>query len=154
MGRPAKAIDGDTVRKLARLGCTQEEIADFFDCSHSVISERFRQEFHVGRGESKISLRRLQWKAARGGSVPMLIHLGKVYLGQTDRLDVTSKGGRTMVYIERANNPRDPEFDDLIAAYRGHVADKANNPRDAELNGFGDNDTVIVLPAKEGEKVQ
>jgi hypothetical protein len=97
MGRPAKDIDADQVRKLAKLGRTQEEIADFFGCAHSVISERFRQEFHSGRGESKIGLRRMQWTAARGGSVPMLIHLGKVYLGQTDRLDVTSKVGRTVV---------------------------------------------------------
>jgi hypothetical protein len=53
----------------------------------------------------------------------MLIHLGKVYLGQTDRLDVTSQGARTVVYIE-----------------------KASNPRDAELNGNGDADTVFQIP--------
>jgi hypothetical protein len=41
MGRPATDIDGDTVRKLAKLGCTQNEIADFFGVSQSVISERF-----------------------------------------------------------------------------------------------------------------
>jgi hypothetical protein len=131
MGRPAKDIDAESVRKLAKLGCTQEEIADFFDCAHSVISERFRQEFHVGRGESKISLRRMQWTAARGGSVAMLVHLGKVHLGQSDKLDVTSKGGRTVVRVEWANNPPD-----------------------AEPNGFGDDDTVIVLPAKEAETIQ
>jgi hypothetical protein len=92
MGRPAKPIDAEMVRKLARLGCTQEDIAEFFDCAQSVISERFRLDFQLGRVESRISLRRLQWKAARAGSSSMLIHLGKVYLGQISRLDVTSGG--------------------------------------------------------------
>ncbi len=81
MGRPAKPIDSELVRKLAKMGCTQGDIAEFFDCSQSVISERFRSDFNLGSAESKISLRRMQWKAARAGSVPMLIHLGKVYLG-------------------------------------------------------------------------
>ncbi len=40
------------------------------------------------------------------GSDVMLIHLGKVYLGQTDRVDVTS-GDKPLKYIDRANNPRD-----------------------------------------------
>ena len=144
MGRPTKDIDADQVRKLAKLGCTQEEIADFFDCAHSVISERFRQEFHVGRGESKISLRRMQWKAARGGSVPMLIHLGKVYLGQTDRLDVKNEGGRTVVYIERADNPRDAELARLVQQRVRALNDRLER----------DNDTVIVLPPKKDETVQ
>ncbi len=46
------------------------------------------------------------------GSDRMLIHLGKVYLGQTDRLDVTSTGGTTqVVLVDRADNPRDAELD-------------------------------------------
>jgi hypothetical protein len=161
MGRPAKDIDAELVRKLAKLGCTQEEIADVFDCAHSVISERFRQEFHVGRGESKISLRRMQWKAARGGSVPMLIHLGKVHLGQTDRVDVTSKGKSTVVYIEKADNPRDnAELDGWAHQYVRAKADRLE--RQNRMNGaalpLGDDElcdaTVILLPAKESESLQ
>ena len=77
MGRPAKDIDADQVRKLAKLGCTQDEIADFFGVSASVISERFQSDFHVGCAESKISIRRAQWRSAMKGSDRMLIHLGK-----------------------------------------------------------------------------
>jgi hypothetical protein len=106
MARPVKPIDAETVRKLAKIGCTQEDIAEFFGCSHSVISERFRQEFHQGRAASKISLRRAQWKSAMRGSDRMLIHLGKCYLGQSDRLHVTSNSP-AVVYVARANNPRD-----------------------------------------------
>jgi AraC-like DNA-binding protein len=112
MGRPAKSIDGEMVRKLSKLGCTQEDIAEFFGCSHSVISERFRQDFHLGRAESRISIRRAQMKRALAGSDAMLIHLGKSVLGQTCKLDVTTTGKPTVVYIERANNPRDADLKD------------------------------------------
>ncbi len=107
MARPAKPIDGELVRKLAKLGCTQEEIAEFFDCAHSVISERFRQDFHLGRAQSKISIRRAQMKRAMAGSDAMLIYLGKCYLGQSDRLKVTTEGQPAVIYVERGHNPRD-----------------------------------------------
>ena len=45
MGRPAKDIDADTVRKLAKLGCNQDEIADFFGVTQSVISRAFPIRF-------------------------------------------------------------------------------------------------------------
>lgn len=109
MGRPATPIDGELVRKLAKLGCTQEDIAEFFDCSHSVISERFRQDFHLGRAQSRISIRRAQMKRAMTGSDAMLIHLGRSVLGQTYKVDVTTKGTASVVYFERANNPRDAD---------------------------------------------
>ena len=32
VGRPKLNIDADTVRKLARLHCTMNEMASFFDC--------------------------------------------------------------------------------------------------------------------------
>lgn len=92
MGRPLKEIDADEVFDMAKDGCTQDEIADYFGCSQSVISERFRSDFELGKASSKTSLRRMQFDSARAGSVPMQMHLGKVYLGQTDRIDVTSKG--------------------------------------------------------------
>ena len=46
----------------------------------------------LSRAESKISLRCKQFQRAMQVSDRMLIHLGKVYLGQTDRLDVTNQG--------------------------------------------------------------
>jgi hypothetical protein len=107
MGRPAKDIDAELVRKLAKLGCTQDEIADFFGVTQSVISERFRSDFHLGCAESKISIRRMQFKRAMQGSDRMLIHLGKVYLGQTDWVDVTSQGKPMTIKVEYVDNPRD-----------------------------------------------
>ncbi len=45
MGRPSKDIDAEMVRKLAQMGCTQSDVADYFACARSVISERFRRDF-------------------------------------------------------------------------------------------------------------
>jgi hypothetical protein len=88
VARPRKEIDADEVYEWAKDGCTQEEIANHFGCARSVISERFRQEFELGKAASKTSLRRMQFDKARAGSDTMLIHLGKVYLGQTDKTEI------------------------------------------------------------------
>jgi hypothetical protein len=109
MARPVKPIDAEMVRKLAAIGCTQEDIAECFGCSHSVIRERFRQEFHLGRAQSKISLRRAQFKRALAGSDAMLIHLGRPMLGQNYKVDVTPPAPQ-IIYLERANNPRDEQL--------------------------------------------
>ena len=86
MGRPLKPIDADQVYKLARLGCTQDEIADVFGVDQATISRRFASEFARARGECRISLRRAQFRRAiKDRSDSMLIHLGRVYLGQGER---------------------------------------------------------------------
>ncbi len=107
MGRPLKEIDAEQVFKLARLGCTQEEIGEWFDVDHAQISRRFAREFQLGKTECKTSLRRWQIKKARSGCTTMLIHLGKVYLGQTDRLDLTSNGTSVQPVFRRIDNARD-----------------------------------------------
>ncbi len=107
MGRPRKEIDADQVYRLASYGLTQDEIAEVFGCDQSVISRRFASEFHSARGSWKMSIRRAQTRrAVKDGSDQMLIHLGKSYLGQTDRIDMTS-GNKPIAYVERAKNPRD-----------------------------------------------
>jgi AraC-like DNA-binding protein len=86
MGRPRKPIDAEQVYKLARIGCTQAEIADVLGCSQAVISERFRSEFATARADWKTSLRRAQTiRAIRDRSDNMLIHLGKAHLGQGEK---------------------------------------------------------------------
>jgi hypothetical protein len=107
MSRPLLAINEDEVMKLASYGCTQGEIADFFGCDQTTISRRFASAFDLGRANMKISIRKLQLRRARKGSDTMLIHLGKHYCGQTDRLDVTTAGQPIQVTFERIDNPRD-----------------------------------------------
>jgi len=85
MARPKKPIDEIQLRKLARMQCTLEEIAAWFDVNISTISRRYAKEIAQAKLVGKTSLRRYQWKRAHAGSDAMLIHMGKHILGQTDR---------------------------------------------------------------------
>ena len=90
-GRPKKQIDYVTVEKLAKIQCTQEEIASFLGISSRTLlrDEKFKELFAKGRENGKMSLRRIQWKHAEK-SVPMAIWLGKQYLGQRDNIEVAN----------------------------------------------------------------
>jgi hypothetical protein len=95
VGRPRIEIDFDTLEKLCQLQCTRDEICGFFDVDDHTLSTKVKEKGyenfsayykrHLGTG--KISLRRLQWKNAENGSVPMQIWLGKQMLGQTDKVE-------------------------------------------------------------------
>lgn len=87
-GRPRKILDAQTVEYLASIGCTQEEIAGYFGVAQSTVSENYRSVYALGNSQSKITLRKRQWNASKR-SVPMMIHLGKHMLGQTEKSDVT-----------------------------------------------------------------
>lgn len=84
MARPRKEIDEEQVERLARLHCTNAEIATVFDCSPDTIERRFAGSVAKGRAEGKITLRRAQFRAALKGNVTMQIWLGKQLLGQKE----------------------------------------------------------------------
>jgi hypothetical protein len=84
MARPKVPIDGEEVRRLAEIGCKNDEIASWFHCSTDTIERRFAAELTKGRSNLHMSLRRWQLQAAKNGNVTMMIWLGKQYLGQRD----------------------------------------------------------------------
>ena len=87
MARPKKHnIDTKQLQNLARLGCTNTEISDFFGCSENTI-RRYGEYLTKGRAECKMRLRQMQWKSAENGNVTMQIFLGKQVLGQSDTPD-------------------------------------------------------------------
>lgn len=86
MGRPKKEIDAAKVKKLAGMGLTVEEIAAVLECNKRTLERRFVAVLKEGRQRRNASLRRRQFTVAMKGSVPMLIFLGKQYLGQRDSL--------------------------------------------------------------------
>lgn len=92
MARPRLEIDADEVEKLASIGCSNDEIAAFFDCSKDTIERRFAAEVAKGRENGRTRLRRWQLQAAQKGNVVMLIWLGKQMLGQKDRHEVETSG--------------------------------------------------------------
>ncbi len=97
MGRPRIEIDFEELDKLCALQCTQEEIAGWFECSIDTIEARIKERydmtfpeyFAVKRQGGKISLRRKQYEVAMRGNTTMLIWLGKQYLSQTDKQEIT-----------------------------------------------------------------
>lgn len=90
MARPLKDIEPWRVYKLARIGCTNEEIAVILDCHKDTLTNRFSDALRKGRERMKMSLRRMQYKAACAGDRTILIWMGKQYLGQRDKQDVTT----------------------------------------------------------------
>lgn len=93
MGRPKIEIEFDSLDKLCALQCTEEEIAQFFECSVDTVSRRcqevygmsFAEYFDQKRGSGKVALRRAQWQLAQKGNATMQIWLGKQYLNQKDK---------------------------------------------------------------------
>ena len=88
MARPKKyQIDTKQLMNLAKLGCTNIEMADFFGCSPDLLEKSYSEFLTKGRAEQKMRSRQLQWRACENGNVTMLIFLGKNMLGQQDRLE-------------------------------------------------------------------
>lgn len=98
-GRPKIEINWEDVRKLSLLQCTQNEIASFLGVSVDTLLRRkeFCELHKKGMEEGRMSLRRLQWKKAQEGNTTMLIWLGKQYLGQSDKQELTGKDGKALV---------------------------------------------------------
>jgi hypothetical protein len=105
MARPKCRISPSQVRKLAELGATHQEIAEFFGVERSTISKRFFTEIRKGRAEVKIKLRRLQMRAAEKGNVTMLVWLGKNLLGQSDKTTDLTSDGRPVTPIGLFDDP-------------------------------------------------
>lgn len=80
MARPKKQIDIETIKKLAHLHCTDEEIAAFVGVSVWTINRRYAQVIAECKGQSKAKLRRLLWQAAEKLNPAVLLRLAERYL--------------------------------------------------------------------------
>lgn len=85
IGRDKKIVPPDEVQKLAALGCTNRDIANFFGIEESNISRHFAAEITKGREELKITLRRAMLdNACRNMNAAVQIFLAKNILGMAD----------------------------------------------------------------------
>jgi len=66
------------------MGCTMEEMADWFQVNRETLKYNFSDYIAKGREELKRRLRTAQIKTALDGNATLLIWLGKQYLGQQD----------------------------------------------------------------------
>lgn len=100
MARPRIEIDKKAFENLCKIQCTQEEIAEYFDCSPDTIDrwckreykENFAEVFKKKRKKGYTSLRRMQWKSAEKGNITMQIFLGKQLLGQKENPSISATG--------------------------------------------------------------
>jgi len=90
-GDNKKVVPPDEVIKLAKLWCSMQEIADWFDIPRETLKYNFSDLIAKGRSETKQALRRAQIKSALSGNTSMMIWLGKNILGQSDQPINTSE---------------------------------------------------------------
>ena len=123
LGRPLIEIDWAQFDKLCQVQATLAEISGWFDCSEDTIERAVKREhdmlfadyFKKKSAGGKVSLRRKQYQSALGGSVPMMIWLGKQHLGQKDRTEVDTNvkfEGMTDSKLEERLNQHDKSRDD------------------------------------------
>ena len=107
VGRPKKEVDIEQMKRLCELQCTAQEIASVMDCSvdhlERVIKEKFNCKFadffNQNKGGGQVSLRRKQFTVAMEGNPTMLIWLGKNWLKQVDKQEVTHTGDTGVVKV-------------------------------------------------------
>lgn len=83
-GLRKKVVNPEDVYKLAAMGCTTKEIADWFDIPYNTCADNFRDIIQKGKNDLQQSLRMAQIRLALSGNATMLIWLGKNILGQQD----------------------------------------------------------------------
>ena len=85
IGRDKKVVPPDEVQKLAALGCTNRDIANFFGIAEDNIVRHFADYIIKGREELKISLRRaMLTNACKNMNAAVQIFLAKNMLGMSD----------------------------------------------------------------------
>jgi hypothetical protein len=132
-GKKPIAITAGELERLARLLCTEDEAASFFDCNVRTIKRylnraEFREAWDKGRSYGRLSLRRLQWRHASGtgnSAVQMTIHLSKHWLGESEKVlaELSGKDGGPIRHA-REVIPKDLSGlsdDELSALYREAV---------------------------------
>jgi len=105
MARPKIEIDKNIFEGLCRIQCTKNEICSIFKCDEKTLTrwckdiygEGFSDIYKKKSEEGKISLRRMQWKAADRGNITMLVWLGKQYLGQKDKQELSGDSDKPII---------------------------------------------------------
>jgi hypothetical protein len=91
----------EQIEKLASVMCTLSEIGDIIGCSHDTIQRNQEAKEAIKRGvaNAKQSIRKTQFDiATKLNSSIMAMWLGKVYLGQTDKIQNTEDNVPLPIY--------------------------------------------------------
>tara|TARA_R110002020_G_scaffold285000_2_gene500567 strand:+ start:603 stop:974 length:372 start_codon:yes stop_codon:yes gene_type:complete len=96
-GRPQKEIDYTQLDKYCAIQCTGEECAALLEMDYDTLNRGLKRDgfggftdyFEQKSSFGKASLRRRQYKLAEEGNPTMLIWLGKQWLGQSEKKEIT-----------------------------------------------------------------
>jgi len=97
MGRPRLNIDKTEVEKLIGLGCTVQEVANFLGCSKRTLERGFVASIKKGRECVIISIKKKQYDVAMSGNPALLIWLGKIIVGQKEKIETEGKIELTII---------------------------------------------------------
>jgi len=83
-GLRKKVVIPEDIYKLAAIGCTDQEIATWFDIEYSTLRYNFSETIAKGRQDLKAALRTAMIKNAMNGNAALQIFLAKNMLGMSD----------------------------------------------------------------------
>ena len=123
VGSTTVSIDAEQVRKLARMQCTYDEIADVLGIARSTFQLKLqdpevRKAYDSGRSQGKMALRTKMMERAVEKSDRLAIFLAKNYLGMSDVVRVNEDSG-----------------EDIATSFYGAISEM-----DATVSGEGDDD--------------
>ena len=102
IGRNKTVIPEEQVLELAKLHCTNQEMADFFDVKLQTFMDNFRDIITKGRIHTKQRLRKAQLDLAFKGDRTMLIWLGKNILGQSEQT-INTNEDQVLPWLEESD---------------------------------------------------
>jgi len=97
MARPKKEVDIGLIEELAGLNCSFEEISHIVGVSVRTLHRSYGTVIKKGLETAKTSLKRKQFEVAMKGNPTMLIWLGKIILGQKDKIETEGKSELTII---------------------------------------------------------
>ena len=104
----------DQIKDLASYMCTKAEIAIIVGCSESTLqrNQLAQEAYELGVAQAKKSIRKTQFDiATKLNSSIMAMWLGKVYLGQTDKIQNTDDNVPLPIYdIIEHEEPKEIEL--------------------------------------------
>ena len=98
-GLRKRVVTPEDVYKLASIGCSDSEIARWFDIAETTLKYNFSEIIAKGRDDVKMTLRRAQIRLALSGNAVMLIWLGKNMLNQSDN-PVNSEANAPLPFVD------------------------------------------------------
>jgi DNA-binding CsgD family transcriptional regulator len=98
-GNRKKVVAPQDVYELAAIGCSDSEIARWFDIAESTLKYNFSDILAKGREDVKMTLRRAMLKNALNGNAVMQIWLSKNMLGMSDNPN-SSQENQPLPWVE------------------------------------------------------